>query len=152
MIRGLGLLLLLLVLSVHAAIETFVFDNEVLERRYRAMLGELRCPKCQNQSLHDSDAPIATDLRRELHRLLHEGYSDREIHEFMVARYGDFVLYRPPLNRTTLALWGLPPLLLMVGLFAVWRLSRLNATEEPPAPLDEARRRRLDKLFEDDPQ
>lgn len=147
--RGLWFgLALLLVQPAGAAIETFEFDDPVMERRYRAMLGELRCPKCQNQSLHDSDAPIASDLRRELHRMLHAGLSDREILDFMVARYGDFVLYRPPINASTMPLWALPPLLLLIGLGVVWRMVRRGPGEDP-APLDGEERRRLQVLLED---
>ncbi|NNL57760.1 MAG: cytochrome c-type biogenesis protein CcmH [Pseudomonadales bacterium] len=99
------------------------FSSLQLRSRYYALLNQLRCPKCQNQNLADSDAPIAADLRNELYSLLEEGYSDTEIREFMTARYGTFVLYQPPLTQYTLALWLLPPVLLAIAAGLVWRAS-----------------------------
>ena len=77
-------------------VETFEFRDEVTKVRFQALSKELRCPKCQNQNLADSNSPIAADLRRELYELLQQGKADSEIVNFMVARYGEFVLYRPP--------------------------------------------------------
>ena len=92
------LLLLCLFSSLSmAVVETYDFDNEVDRNRYHQFVDELRCPKCQNQNLAGSNAPIAKDLRRELHRLLQDGQTDTQIVDFMVDRYGDFVLYRPRL-------------------------------------------------------
>jgi cytochrome c-type biogenesis protein CcmH len=91
------------------------FDDPALNDRYRAMIREVRCVKCQNQNIADSNAPIASDLRREIRRLMDEGATDQEITDFLVARYGDFVLYRPPLKPTTWVLWGAPFLLLAGG-------------------------------------
>jgi cytochrome c-type biogenesis protein CcmH len=108
--------LLLSGLVVASAIEPFPFDSEVQERRFRALAEEIRCTVCQNQSLADSDAPLAQDLRRELFAMLQDGRSDMEIREFMVERYGDFVLYRPPLAGHTLLLWGGPIVLLLIAL------------------------------------
>lgn len=99
-----------------AAIDVHEFDDPVLERRYQRFIEELRCPKCQNQNLSGSDAPIAQDLRQELARLLDEGYSDGEIVDHMVARYGSFVLYRPPVNARTAVLWLGPAAMLTGGL------------------------------------
>lgn len=110
--------LMLITVSAHAVIETYQFDNKDLQLRYQRFTQELRCPKCQNQNLSGSNSPIAEDLRRELHRLLHEGYSDKEISDFMVARYGEFVLYRPPMQKETYALWFAPLVFLLIG-FAV---------------------------------
>ncbi|WP_019530362.1 cytochrome c-type biogenesis protein [Dasania marina] len=115
----LALSLLLLSLTATAVIETYQFDNEVLRKRYQHFTQELRCPKCQNQNLSGSNSPIAQDLRNELHRLLHEGYSDQEITQFMVQRYGEFVLYRPPLNKQTLVLWLAPALFLLLAVVVV---------------------------------
>ncbi|MCR8921698.1 cytochrome c-type biogenesis protein CcmH [Dasania sp. GY-MA-18] len=115
----LALSLLLLSLMAAAVIETYQFDNEVLRKRYQHFTEELRCPKCQNQNLSGSNSPIAQDLRRELHRLLHEGYSDQEITHYMVERYGEFVLYRPPVNKQTLILWLAPALFLLLAVIAV---------------------------------
>lgn len=105
-----------------AVIDVYEFEDEVQRKRYLSFIDELRCPKCQNQNLAGSDSPIAQDLRRELYRMLEEGKSDKEITDFMVARYGDYVLYKPQVKSNTYLLWGLP-----VGLFAVaWLVAALT--------------------------
>jgi len=123
--------------------DTYTFNDEVTQLRYDSLVKELRCPKCQNQNLSGSNSEISKDLRRELHRLLSEGKSDQEIIDFMVARYGDFVLYRPRLQQSTLVLWFGPLLLLLLG-FAVLaviivRRRRLNAGDSSLSDSDEAR-------------
>ena len=102
-----------LLASAQAAIDTFEFANDAERQRYRSLIEELRCPKCQNQNIADSDAPIATDLRNEIFRMLEEGKSNEEIIDFLVSRYGDFVLYKPPLTSRTLLLWYGPALSLI---------------------------------------
>lgn len=92
-----------------------VFDSPLQEERYRELLKELRCPKCQNQALADSDAPLAKDLRAEILRQLKAGRTDEEIRNFLVARYNDFVLYKPPLQANTVLLWVAPFALLVIG-------------------------------------
>ena len=104
-----------LLASAHAAIDTFEFANDAERQRYRSLIEELRCPKCQNQNIADSDAPIATDLRNEIFRMLEEGKSTEEIIDFLVSRYGDFVLYKPPLTSRTLLLWYGPAGMLLLG-------------------------------------
>lgn len=99
------------------------FASPVLRTRYYALLAELRCPKCQNQNLADSDAPIAADLRDELTRLLHENYSDTEIKQYMVARFGSFVLYAPPASAYTAMLYIVPGVLVLVSAALVWRVT-----------------------------
>ncbi len=96
------------------AAEPIVFDDPELEARFDRLTEELRCLVCQNQSLADSDAPLAQDLRNEVFLMLEQGNSDEEIKRFLVDRYGDFVLYRPPVRGNTLLLW-LAPLLLLTG-------------------------------------
>jgi cytochrome c-type biogenesis protein CcmH len=91
--------------------------DPVLEKRVLELSGELRCLVCQNQTIADSNAPLAVDLRNEVREKLAAGMSERDIIDFMVARYGDFVLYRPPLKTTTVLLWFGPPLLLLAGLW-----------------------------------
>ena len=98
-----------------AVIETYVFSSPDLELRYHQLSQELRCPKCQNQNIADSNAPIARDLRVVLHEQLEQGATDDEILAFMVARYGEFVRYRPGVDRNTVLLWAAPGLLLMLG-------------------------------------
>jgi cytochrome c-type biogenesis protein CcmH len=117
--RWLILLLLLPGLVLASAIEPLPFANELEERRFRHLAEELRCTVCQNQSLADSDAPLARDLRRELFNLIRDGQSDMEIRQFMVSRYGDFVLYRPPLAAHTILLWAGPIALLLGSLIGV---------------------------------
>ena len=104
-----------LLASAQAAIDTFEFANDAERQRYRSLIEELRCPKCQNQNIADSDAPIATDLRNEIFRMLEEGKSNDEIIDFLVSRYGDFVLYKPPLTSRTLLLWYGPAGMLVIG-------------------------------------
>jgi len=98
----------------HAAIDTYEFANDAERARFRELTQELRCPKCQNQDLADSNAPIATDLRREIFRMLGEGKDNQQIIDFMVDRYGDFVRYKPALTSKTVILW-FGPLALLVG-------------------------------------
>ena len=110
-------------LSVQAAIETYQFDSPEQEARFRQLGYELRCPKCQNQAIGDSDAEISGDLRAEVYRMLKEGATDAEIKDFMVARYGRYVLYNPPLDQQTLILWfGPAGLLVLGGILVVLRI------------------------------
>lgn len=92
------------------------FDDPELQARYRAIINETRCLVCQNQTIADSNAGLAVDLRREIRSMLESGASDQQIIDFLVGRYGDFVLYRPPLKRTTWLLWASPVLFLLIGL------------------------------------
>lgn len=148
--RFLPLLLLLLSVSATAVIETYEFENEELRERYQRFIQELRCPKCQNQNLADSNAPIAEDLRRELHTQLHEGLNDEEIVTFMVARYGEFILYKPKMSGKTLWLWLTPLILLLIALTAAFVLMRKarRIREANMAPLDEGEQKQLDELLE----
>lgn len=112
-----ALLGLLMLLSWAAfAIDTDkAFDDPELQARYEEITAEVRCLKCQNQSIKDSNAFLASDLRREIRRMLEEGKSNDEIYDFLVARYGEFALYRPRMSGKTLVLWIAPILLLLVG-------------------------------------
>lgn len=98
-----------------AAMDTSKFSEDSQYQRFYDLASELRCPKCQNQNIAESSSPIANDLRGEIHRMLSEGQSDEQIIDFMVARYGDFVLYDPRLNSRTVLLWLGPSALLLVG-------------------------------------
>lgn len=113
------LTLLLAAVPALAAIDPLPFSSEAERERYYALAGELRCMVCQNQSLADSDAPLARDLRRELFELMQSGRSDGQIKAYLTERYGDFVLYRPPLDRRTWWLWFGPGVLAIIGLVAV---------------------------------
>ncbi len=116
----------------YAGIDTYEFENLDDRTRYHQFIEELRCPKCKNQNLVGSNAPIAKDLRRELHRLIVEGETDDGIITFMVDRYGDFVLYRPPLQKNTYILWYGPIAMLLGALlilgFIVFKRSRKPST------------------------
>jgi cytochrome c-type biogenesis protein CcmH len=107
-----------------AVVETYQFDDDSTRQRYHQFVDELRCPKCQNQNLAGSNSPIAKDLRRELHRLLSEGRSDSQVVEYMVNRYGDFILYRPRFNLETAILWFAPSIFLLSGVIIAWRVFR----------------------------
>lgn len=138
--------LLLASVAALAVIETYEFSSPALEARYHALSQELRCPKCQNQNIADSNAPIAQDLRRQLYQQLEAGASDEEIREYMVARYGEFVRYRPEMAGPTLILWVAPVLLLIAGAgiaFAVLRSRRHGGGE-----LSEEERRELAEMLE----
>ncbi len=112
-----GILIAVLLLPVIAlAIDTGkAFDDPELQARYEKIIEEVRCLKCQNQSIKDSNAFLADDLRREIRRMLNDGMSDQEIYDFLVERYGDFALYRPRFQGKTLVLWLAPAILLLGG-------------------------------------
>ncbi len=135
-----------------AAIDTYEFKDEVERERFRGLTEELRCPKCQNQNIADSNAPIATDLRREIFRMLEEGKSDKEIVDYLVLRYGDFVMYKPPLDSRTWLLWYGPFALLGAGaLGLVVLVLRRRRVERAPslAALSDAEQQRLQALLKD---
>lgn len=115
-------ILLFFSMATWANVDVYQFDNAQQSVRYQHLIQELRCPKCQNQNLADSDAPIAQDLRRELHRMILAGQADGQIVDYMVQRYGNFVLYRPPLDKVTLVLWTAPLLLLLLAFAFIFRL------------------------------
>ncbi len=107
-------------LAVHGVVETYQFTDSNLEARYRALSIELRCPKCQNQSIAESNAPISQDLRRILFEQLEAGSSDEEILNYMADRYGEFVRYRPALSGDTVLLWYAPIIFLLLGVGILW--------------------------------
>ncbi len=121
--RLLTLLVVMLAVSPVAAIDTGkAFDDPVLQARYEKLISEVRCLKCQNQSIKDSNVFLAADLRREIRRLIAEGKTDPEILDFLVTRYGEFALYRPRTTGKTLILWLAPFLLVLFGGFAMFRV------------------------------
>jgi len=134
--------LLLLALLVGSA----AAQDPALDKRVAGLAHELRCLVCQNQTLADSNAPLAVDLRNQIREQLKGGASERDVIDFMVARYGDFVLYRPPLKASTLALWIGPFVLLALGAFLLVR--RLVRRRAPEQQLSEAERARAAKLLE----
>ena len=124
MTRLAGVVLWLAAAHGMAADTPFTFKDAATEARYQRLTNELRCLVCQNQSLADSHADLAQDLRAEVFRLLDSGQSDQQIIDYLVARYGEFVLYRPPVSKLTLGLWFGPALLLAGAGLAWWRLAR----------------------------
>ena len=121
------------------AVQPLEFQDRAEERRFHDLTSELRCVMCQNQSLADSDAPIAHDLRREVFNLMREGRSDAEIKTFLVERYGEFVLYRPPFSGANLLLWLAPAGVLLAGAVVLVIVVRRRAAGNRAAldPVDE---------------
>jgi len=118
-------LLLVVAAPLAFAIDTDkAFDDPELQARYEAIIEEVRCLKCQNQSIKDSNAFLASDLRREIRRMLDEGKTDAEVYDFLVARYGEFALYRPRMSGKTLVLWIAPVALLIAGAFLLVNIVR----------------------------
>ncbi len=115
------------------------FEDPEQQARYERLIKDLRCLVCQNQSIADSNASLASDLRREVREMMIAGQSDAQIRDFMTARYGDFVLYRPPVSPRTWLLWSAPVLLLLggLGIAAMVVVRRMRAARADPAALDE---------------
>jgi cytochrome c-type biogenesis protein CcmH len=130
---GIALAILLLAAPGFAIDASKEFDDPVLQARYEKIIAEVRCMQCQNESLKDSEAFLAVDLRREIRRLLSEGKTDAEIFDFVVARYGEFALYRPRMSGKTLFLWIAPLLLLAAGAVIIVKVVRGRMA----LPLDE---------------
>ncbi|WP_076720498.1 cytochrome c-type biogenesis protein [Motiliproteus sp. MSK22-1] len=135
-----------------AAIDTYNFANEENRKQFKTLTDELRCPKCQNQNLADSNSPIAADMRREIHRMVEEGQSNQQVVDFMVARYGDFVRYRPKRDSSTALLWYGPIVLLVVGALVVLVISRRRSAEvsKPNPNLADSDQERLKRLLGED--
>ncbi|THF60404.1 cytochrome c-type biogenesis protein CcmH [Pseudothauera rhizosphaerae] len=126
-------------------------EDPALEARVLDLSHKLRCLVCQNQSVAESNAPLALDMRSQVREQLAAGKSEQEVVDFLVARFGDFVVFKPPFRASTLLLWLGPGVLLVVGLGGLaWRLRRRMA-EAPPAPLDEAERARARALLAEPP-
>ncbi len=124
------------------------FENAAQLERYQTLIYELRCLVCQNQNLADSDADLAADLRREVYRMIVAGKSDDAIIDFMVTRYGDFVLYRPPLKAKTVLLWAGPFVLAIAGLAVLLVQLRQRKARSSATPLSDEERQRLDEMLE----
>jgi cytochrome c-type biogenesis protein CcmH len=142
-LQAVAKVLLLLVFFMGRALAA---DDAALERRVTELGAELRCLVCQNQTIADSQASLAVDLRNQIRDQLKSGKSEQEIKDYMVARYGDFVLYRPPLKASTVALWVGPFLLLVLGIWIFYR--RISRRRGPEPQLSQAERERAAKLLE----
>ena len=127
---SLGLVVMIGILGVHAQSE-FIDED-----RYFSLLEELRCPKCQHVNLLASNAPIAADLKRTVRRLMQEGQSDHEIRRYLQERYGDYVLYDPPMRLSTLLLWVLPPIFAGIGMCVVFWLSGRGGLGSTPGSVN----------------
>ena len=157
-VRAMAMVLLVAGLSMFAwaNIDTYQFDNPRQEAQYRALIEEFRCPKCQNQNLAGSDAPIAQDLKQKTYDMVKDGRSDAEIRQYMNERYGDFISYKPPVRPSTWILWFFPPVLLVFVMLA-WFIRNRNSSkraavidnpiEEGYAPLSAAEQQRLQNLL-----
>ena len=133
-----------------AVIETYEFSTPDLELRYKALSQELRCPKCQNQNIADSNAPISRDLRAIVHEQLEAGATDEEIIDFLVDRYGEFVRYRPGMDSNTLRLWSAPLILLVMAVALVLTQIRKDRDRQTISSNAE-RANRLREKFDGDP-
>lgn len=142
--KFLGVVLFLVAAVVSAADTPVTFDSPEKRQRYEQLLEELRCLVCQNQSLADSNADLAQDLRDEVYAMVDAGEERRTITDFMIARYGDFVLYKPPVKTTTWLLWAGPALLLLIALFIVYATTRgRRPASEPLSEEERAQARAL---------
>jgi len=150
------LLSFIISIGAHAAIDVYDFDSVQQEAQYRGLIEELRCPKCQNQNLAGSDAPIAQDLKQKTYDMIKDGRSDAEIRAYMQERYGDFITYKPPVRPSTWILWFFPPLLLLVLVIGwFWQSKRRQrvargqsgVTVESAAALSAAEKAELDHLL-----
>lgn len=130
-------------------VDTYEFSDKVTQKRYQELSKELRCPKCQNQNLADSNSPIAADLRRQVYNLLNEGKSDMEIMNYMVERYGDFVLYRPKVNNTTYILWFGPAILLLLGVGVIIFILRRKPQAKEKQALSAEQQDKLKQILKD---
>ncbi|OZG40372.1 cystathionine gamma-synthase [Aeromonas sp. A35_P] len=134
-----------------AAIDVYTFDNDAQEQTFRELTKELRCPKCQNQDIADSNAGLAKDLRDKTYQMVREGKEKQEVVDYMVARYGNFILYNPPLMASTLILWLGPLLVIVVGIVLVVRSRRRPAAATPAdSALSAEEQRRLAALLKEE--
>ena len=147
--RGLIVLLLatLLPFAAHAVQPDEMLPDAAQEKRARSISAGLRCLVCQNQSIDDSDAPLARDLRLIVRERIKAGDNDAAVVDYVVARYGDYVLLKPPFNTSTLILWASPLLLLLGGSWLGRKVMRPAGTAEPAAPLDAEEQARLEEIL-----
>nr|WP_165773137.1 cytochrome c-type biogenesis protein [Conservatibacter flavescens] len=150
-----ALLLLSLSLSSFAAIDALNFDSPAQEKDYHALTQELRCPQCQNNNIADSNATIAVDMRHKVFELLQEGKSKQDVVNYMVERYGNFVTYDPPITAATLILWIAPILLVLIGIFMLFRRRpqvQQKSAGQNTVDLTQAEKQRLEKILNGEKQ
>ena len=148
MIRYLLLSLMLISAASFASVDVRDFDTPLQETRYRALIDELRCPKCQNTNLAGSDAGLAGDLKDRVYEQIKAGQSDGEIRDYLIARYGDFITYKPPVLASTFVLWFGPFILLIVAGFTMWR--RTRGVIAKPRPLSSQEAEQLQRVLSGD--
>jgi len=145
--RYLFVVLLVLSFTVQAgSIEAYTFDNKEQEKTYQSLIEDLRCLVCQNQNIAESNAELAKDMRRKTHEMITQGKSEKEISDFMVTRYGDFVLYRPPFEPMTWLLWFGPLIIFLIGLIFVVRFMKSQNTSTQAESLSEEDVERIKNL------
>ena len=138
--------------QARAAIDVYTFESDAQEQTFRELTKELRCPKCQNQDIADSNAGLAKDLRDKTYQMVREGKDKQEVVDYMVARYGNFILYNPPLMASTLILWLGPLLVIVIGVVMVVVRSRRRPAAATPADsaLSAEEQRRLAELLKEE--
>lgn len=141
------MLLALLAAPLPAVVEYHPFDDPVKEQAYQTLISELRCLVCQNQTIADSNADLAKDLRQQVYEMLQQGKSQQDVVDFMTKRYGDFVMYRPAFNIKTGLLWLGPIAFVLIGIIAVVILARTKKRAEQPA-LDQRQQSLLDDILQ----
>ena len=144
---GLVMGLFLAGVPAYTQVDTFQFDTDEQQQRFRRLSNELRCPMCQNTNLTGSTGGVAEDLRREVHRMIMEGMTDQEIEQFMFDRYGDFIFYRPRLRAETVLLWFGPLVFLFIGGYVIFNIVRKSKSDKPEL-LDDEEQNRLNELLE----
>lgn len=144
----LSVLLLAMTMPAQAKIESIEFTDKQMEEDYKVLIQELRCLVCQNQNLADSNAELAQDLRQQTYELLEKGASREEVVEYMVTRYGDFVMYRPPLKATTFFLWFGPVVIFLIAVIVLVMFSR-RQKQLPTAIVTEQDQQKAHSLLDD---
>ncbi len=141
---------LLLPLAAFATSEVYPFDSAADQERFRTLISELRCPKCQNQNIADSNAPIARDMRDEVYRMLQQGATNQQVTDALVGRFGEFVLYKPQFDQRTALLWATPLIAVLGGVLVVIGIVIRGRRRDPSeSSLSDAERRRAEQLLED---
>lgn len=135
-------------ICVASPVETYQFTHPVQKQRYQKLIEELRCPKCQNQNLADSNSPISQDLRQQVYEQIQQGRADQEIVDYMVYRYGEFILYRPKLSKKTYFLWFGPIVFIVIGLVALVIITRRQRHNK--RTIDKAQSEELNNLLKSD--
>jgi len=147
MTKWIGIALLMLSVQLHAAIEMYQFEQPEHEQLYKKMIDELRCLVCQNQNLSASNAGLAQDLRQQTYEMVSKGQSQQQIVDYMTQRYGDFVLYRPPVKLSTVLLWFGPIIMLLMGLI-VLMMSLKKRKQAMDEALSEEQQLRMKQLLD----